>query len=304
MNEITIVTAYFNIKREAIKGFRRSDKDYLNYFQNWARINNNLVVFCESENKEEIVKIRKRFNLENKTFVIVVDDLTSLDIDLYESIKKTMKNSYFTDFMFHNKNPEVVNPLYNYLMCIKPLLVNCAIKELGIKGNVAWIDFGFNHNKKYYPNVNEFDFLWQYNFDKNKIHLFNLQPLNCLPIFEVVRQMESFIQGGTLIAHHSKWAYFWEVIRENMFILNDVGFADDDQVLYLMAAKKHPESFELHPADWNEPLKIFGGQQLTYISSNNTKNKIKVTSKIIVAINKLFKRINYLLRTNKSFKKV
>lgn len=45
MDEITIVTAYFNIGREKWKGYERGDNKYINYFDFWAKIKNNIIVY-------------------------------------------------------------------------------------------------------------------------------------------------------------------------------------------------------------------------------------------------------------------
>lgn len=303
MNEITIVTAFFDINRKDMGNFSRTNEQYFKYFDDWARIQNNLVIFCEPRYKDKIMSIRSKYGLKDKTYIYEINNLIDVDIELYNSISNTMNNIYFKEYMYFNQNPEVINPLYNFLMCVKPLLVNMAIKKYSLKGTISWIDFGYNHGLKYYPYVDEFDFLWKYNFDKKFIHLFCIKDIPNMPVFEIVRRMNSYIQGGTLIADADKWSVFWNIIRENMIILNNVGLADDDQILYLMAYNRYPELFKLHSANWNEPMKLYGGKHLTYIkqTTNNTlkqkilsiySKKIKIKRKIKY-INRTFKILNY-----------
>lgn len=274
MSEITIVTAFFDINREHSGSFSRSEDEYFSYFENWARIQNRVIVFCETKNVKRVIEIREKFGLHDKTEVFAIDNLILLDEDLYISIENAMKNRYFQNFMINNKNPEVVNAKYNFLMCLKPRFVEIAVNQYNLKGSICWLDFGFNHNLKFYPNNEEFNFLWEYEFNQEFIHLFNIADIPNLPIFELIRRMETYIQGGTIIANYDKWSDFWIMIRNCMLTLNNVGLADDDQVLYIMSYNLYRDKFEIHSAYWNEAMKLFGGSHLTYIRNLNSGSKI------------------------------
>ncbi len=291
MVELTFVTAIFDIKREKNKKFSRSLEDYLMYFAFWARIKNRLVVYCPFELKEKILNIRKKFNLLNQTVIITYENLKGFDSKLYQSINNTMRNKYFKNFMLHSKNPEVISPDYNFIMTIKPLLVKNAIKKLKLEGQIAWIDFGFNHGGKFYKNSTDFDFYVKFNFTQDKIHLFNIKKLQMnLPIFEVIRRMETFIQGGMIIANYKLWPTFWNIIRNNMLTLNGLGLADDDQVLYLMAYMNNPNLVSLHYADWNEQISLYSNKKITY--HNNLSKK-----KFISSLRKYYSYIVYSIKT-------
>ena len=75
MSEITLVTAFFDIGRKEYVSIPRSNDKYFEYFKFWSRIKNNLIVYTDSESKDRVIQIRKEFNLEHKTHVIVVDDI-------------------------------------------------------------------------------------------------------------------------------------------------------------------------------------------------------------------------------------
>lgn len=298
MSEITIVTGFFDINRKDMKGFKRTNDEYFEYFDKWARIKNKLIVFCSREHKAEIMNIREKYNLSNKTEVYEIENITSLDEFLFAAISKAMNNDYFKTFMYNAENPEVTNPLYNFLMCIKPLLVKLAIDKFKLEGTIAWLDFGFNKDLQNYPYIDDFNFEWEYDFDPNFVHLFAIKKIKNIPIFEVIRNMVTFIQGGTLIADSKRWSFFWEVIRENMLNLTQVGLCDDDQVLYLMAYNRFPEVFKIHEAYWNEAMKLYGGSHMTYISERKIENKVKhFLIKIISRKTILKKKIEYCFRT-------
>ena len=63
MNDITIVTAFFDIGREKFKGYERGNNKYINYFKFWARINNNIIIYTNANFEKEIKQIREDFEL-------------------------------------------------------------------------------------------------------------------------------------------------------------------------------------------------------------------------------------------------
>ena len=202
MSEITIVTAYFDINRKNWKGFERDNNKYINYFKFWARIQNNLIIYTSKEFADTIYSIRKNFELENKTHVVVIDDIFSCDKEIYQRMKKVMSNDILLKFHFPKeiKRPNAWNVNYNYITYLKPYFVNKAIKDYNLKNLVAWWDFGFNHGGELgILDPNDFNFLWQYNFSP-KIHLFSTNYYKVLeknrPIFDMVRSLDSYIVGG------------------------------------------------------------------------------------------------------------
>lgn len=262
MNDIILITAFFEIDRH--DSYKRHSEKYLEYFSNWSRMQNTLIVFCQKKYSRRIFEIRKNYNLDKLTFIIEIDDFKSLDIDLYNSIYRAMENKLSKDFMLYKNNPEVTNVDYNYIMCIKSLLVSKAIMHFNITGCVAWIDFGFNHNLKNFKFVEDFDFKWTYDFDEKYIHLFNVKLLPDLPVFEIIRRMDTIIQGGMIVANSIHWDFLWTEVRSNMIHLNKIGLYDDDQILYLLAYNNYPEKFQLHHTNWNQQLKLFGGNHMRY----------------------------------------
>jgi protein YibB len=285
VGSITIITCFYNIKREEFKKFKRTEQDYINFFDKIARLKNPMVIYCEENNVEIIKSIREKHGNRENTIIEVLTDLRSLDPCLYENIKKTMNNKYSKKFMFFSDNPEVISNDYNFLMLIKALLVKNAILKYKINGLCSWIDFGFDGNNIYYPNKEEFSFEWEYNFEEDVIHLFQIKDnARNLPVFEIVRRMETFIQGGMIIAHSNLWGIFWEELKKCYDILINVGLIDDDQIFYYMVSKINPNLFLVHPSYWNEALKLYGGNHLTYVKPSLYKKSLK--SRIIRCLHK------------------
>ena len=230
-DKVTIITAFFPIKRENWTGFERDNKKYLQYFEFWARIKNDLVIYTTPEAKDEIEKLRKeKFNLKN-TQVITIDDITSIDKELYNSIVEASSNELSKSFRIEPSFPESWNPNYNYVVMLKEWCIYDAINNGYAKGTILWLDFGFNHGGEYYTNANDFNFM--------------LHPFENIPLFETIRRMDTYVQGNILIGPDYLFLKLWPMMRNNMIALNKLGLMDDDQTLLQMCYMENKDMFEL-----------------------------------------------------------
>lgn len=256
-NEITIVTAFFPINRDNWKDFSRSTKKYLDFFEFWARIQNDMIIYTTKELVDEIENIRiKKLNRKN-TKVVVIDDYKQIDNELYLKICDTVKTDIQKQYKICYKNPESRDADYNYMTNLKTWFVKDAVEKEYAKGMIAWVDFGFNHNGEVYPDSDDFNFLWDYKYEE-KINIFHLYDLDNLPIFEVIRCMHSYIQGSVMIAPDYLWGKFYGLVKESLYELADIGLSDDDQTITLMAYRKNPELFNMIKLDrWHVMFKYF-----------------------------------------------
>ena len=262
-DEITIVTAYFDINRGTMSGFNRGNSVYLSYFEFWARIKNKIVVFSDSKTIEEVKKIREKYGLLDKTEVVIIDNYLDIDKELYFSIKSAMDNSFLLDFHLQRNIPEAISAKYNYIMALKSWCCNEAVDRGLASGMIAWLDFGFNYGGRFYKKTEDFDFLWKYKFD-DKINLLQVNDFDNCPPFEIIRRNNSYIQGGEIVAPDYLWRELWKLVRENMFYLNRCGLADDDQLLYLMAYYEKPDIFKLHKCEWLGLFKHFSNHHFEF----------------------------------------
>lgn len=269
--KITIITAFFPIARENWKGFERSNDKYFEYFEFWARIHNDLIVYTTPEYKKRILKIREKFGHHN-TQIITIKDPHKIDPEIYTALQKVAQNQLATNFHVRPKNPESWNADYNYIMLLKYWCLQDSAKNHPISGLLAWVDFGFNHGGEFYTNPNDFHFEWRYNFS-DKIHLFQIHNDDGLPIFEVIRRMNTYIQGNVVVATNL-CEKLWQSTRENLFAITKNGLMDDDQILLLMLARQHPELCELHKSIWFSMFRDFSHQQFE-VKSSAQKNKPK-----------------------------
>ena len=263
MSEITIVSAFFDIGRGNMQGFERSSNKYVEYFKFWARMRNKLVLYTDRVTAEQVIKIRDEFGLTERTQVIIVDDVYALEPEVYRQIQQALANEDAINFRTHPKNPESWNPRYNYVTFLKPYFVADAVQKGYASGMISWVDFGYDHGGDNFLHSSEFDFLWCYDFSP-KIHLFAIEPLDDMPIFEVVRTMRAYIAGAIMVAPDNLWIEFAKLYKESMLHLTHCGFADDDQTISTMAYRAKPELFEIHSVDdWFSALKQVGGEHLT-----------------------------------------
>lgn len=296
MKEITIVTAFFDIDRKNITGFNRDNQKYIDAFKFWARIKNNIVVYGDAATIKEVKKIRNEYGLIDKTYTVIVDDYLSIDKELFEKIDCAMNNKEYLEFHMQRNIPEANSPRYNYIMALKSWCCADAVKKGYTSDMVCWLDFGFNYNGKFYKKAEEFNFKWEWNFT-DKIHLLQINELENLPVFEIIRRNNSYVQGGEIIAPKECWNELWQMVRSNLLSLCKCGLPDDDQILYIMAYKENPELFELHKCEWLGLFKDFSNNSFTF--SVPKKNKIKEFLHKCKHPTEFiwFRKINYAFRT-------
>ncbi|RHT99038.1 HtrL family protein [Ruminococcus sp. AM27-16] len=269
--EITIVTAFFNINRQAWKKFERTEEQYFEYFRGWAQLKNMIIVYCETENmKNKILEFRDKLGLGQKTIVHIIDDFRSIDPKLLASIQKAADNKIQQGARLFAKNPEVWNADYDYVMLLKMWCVQDAVSRKETGDMVAWMDFGYNHGGAILDINSDFNFTWKYDFP-DKINVFLVQELDDRPIFDIVCTMDTYIMGTVIVGAASLWNEFWNLMRTCMMELNDCGFTDDDQNVILMSYRKKPELFNTYKSDWQLPLKQFGGEHINALPPKSEK---------------------------------
>lgn len=276
--KITLVTAFFNIGREKYRSIPRTDSKYFKDFESWAKLKNMLIVYTQPQIKDLVLEIREKYGLKEKTIIIEVDDLYSIEPIIYNRMKEISENKYFLDFRYIPYATSNI-PEYSYLMLLKSYFVKDAVQRDLTCEQVAWIDFGFNHSGDLYMDPNEFDFEWEYEFE-NKIHYFYYKKYDDRPIFEIVRRLSDCIMGCLIIIPSNYANILWDLNKEAMISLNDVGLIDDDQLIHLMSYRKNPEIFSLIKSEWFLPLKTFGGSNLTKLKNKKNSKIREVARKI------------------------
>lgn len=289
MDNIIIVTAFFDISRGKWNKFNRSREEYFDYFKFWASIKNELIVYVgNEEDAQKVLTIRDSFSLKDKTLIINTGDPFLIDPEIYNQLRISANSRFSRNFKLNKNNPESWNAEYLYLVHLKFYFLYISSKRFINNQNVAWIDFGFNHGGKLYINQEEFSFLWKYPFAES-IHLFSNDnnPLRS-PILKSIQLMKTYIMAGTMVAKSSNWQDFYEKIRFEQIGLLKIGILDDEQTTLLIMLNKYPEMFTVHLSDWFLAIKQFGGGHLTI------KNKVTESSFILRVLRNIKYRLNLI----------
>ncbi len=285
MKDITIVSAFIAIGRENYSTFARSNQKYVDYFKRWARIKNDLIFFCESEELKQIVlDIRKQYGLEEKTRVVVIDDVFSVEKEIYAKMEEIEHSEHFQKFRGNVKTPENIAK-YNYVMLMKYYFTFKASQMIEKDTQIAWVDFGFEHGGGTFADENDYAFLWEYDFG-DKVNLFRLEYEEKRPIFEVCRTIHpDSMMGCLLIIPKNLAEKYWLDIRECMKSLVNVGLMDDDQLLLLMSQREHPDYVKATVSDWFLPIAQYGGEHFKILP----KQKRTFFQKVVGKIKKILK---------------
>jgi protein YibB len=254
MNDITIVTAFFDIGRgewTPDKGLphylQRTTDTYFERFSHMAKLDNEMVVYTSIEFEDKVRQIRG----DKKTKIIVVDFKNEFQ-QLRNRISEVQRNENFQSQINPNQRamPEYWNPDYVLVNALKSNFVMMAI-ENGFATNelVAWMDFGYCRT----PDALNGKTKWQYPFNKEKIHLFNLRNYDNRSFEEIISNNIVYMTGPCIVAGRLMWSQLYSLVNHNINTLLKQGWIDDDQTLLLMSYVSEPQLFELHSvseSDW------------------------------------------------------
>jgi protein YibB len=259
MNDITIVTAFFDIGRSnwtPDKGLphylHRTTQTYLDRFAHMAKLDNHMIIFTSKEFVKEIQFIR-----QNKPTDILTVDFQNSFTKLRDEIKKVQSDPEFQSKInpMQVKNPEYWSADYVLVNMLKASFVNQAIKTNLVKTDlIAWLDFGYCREESTLNGVKH----WQYPFDKDKIHFFNLKDWKEGTYIEnVIFNNDVHITGPCIVAGKDAWPVLEALVHHNLEELFKNNLIDDDQTLLLMSYLQKPELFELHKVNANDWFIVF-----------------------------------------------
>ena len=262
MEEITLVTDFFDIGRgqDKNKDLRRTAQRYFDEFKRWARIQNTLVVYTDSDSAEIIKGIRAEYGLGEKTIIIQIDNLFELVPGLLPKLEKISHNKDFLNFRYL---PEASsnNPKYDYLWMMKYYFMNDAYERGLLSENVVWMDFGFDHGGITYCDEKDYDFLWNYEFG-GKIHISCLHDPDSVIGMQSLQFQDDCVMGCMYGLPRELVPEFWHLVRNAMEALLMLDCVDDDQQLVLMAYKARPELFTVHVTGWQMIMKEMGATHM------------------------------------------
>jgi len=259
---ITVVTAFFDIGRGNLPNEKhgrvlphyqhRSVDTYFEYFKNLAQLKNDMVIYTSQDFAERIYNIRKDAGLEEQTTVVVLPSYLPNGFDeIRDKVTEIMNDPNYYGKVDNPQLIEYWHTDYVLVNIFKSYYVSHAITNGHIKTDLtAWIDFGYCRNPNTIPSSKE----WSYDFDKEKIHYFNIRTIEPeRPIDEIIYTGDVYIMGCHIVAGTHKWVDLMSRMTNCLAVLLSHRLIDDDQTLLLMSFLSSPQDSELHyvdPSDW------------------------------------------------------
>lgn len=260
--DISIVTAFFDIGRGNLPQTKhgrvlphyqhRSVDQYFEFFKKQAVLENEMTIYTTAEFAQRVYDIRKSFGRENQTHIVVLNSYLPDDMKKVKERVQEIQDS--PEYYGKVVNPQLIEYWHSDYVLVnifKSLYVSHAIGSGFCKSPVtAWIDFGYVRGDDVIPPSNK----WSYPFDPDKIHFFNIKPIDKeRPIDDIIYTGDVYIQGCHMVAGTKMWNTVKDLILGNLNILLNHNLIDDDQTLLLMSYLMKPELFELRyvdPSDW------------------------------------------------------
>jgi protein YibB len=255
MNDITIVTAFFDIGRgewSPDKGLpaylQRTNQTYLERFGHMAKLENHIVVFTSKDMVDEVKHLR-----QNRPTTILTIDFPNSFLKLREEVSRVQKDPVYQSKINPTqvRNPEYWNADYVIVNLLKASFIRQAIERNTIETDlVAWLDFGYCRSAETLNGVEH----WYCPLDKEKIHFFTIKDwVEGTYIQDVIANNDVHVTGPCIVAGKEKWPVLEHLVHHNVSELLKNNLMDDDQTLLLMSYLQAPEMFELHKItgqDW------------------------------------------------------
>ena len=247
-NDITIVTAFYDLGRGDWKHFSRKTDYYFECFERLCQLKNQIIVFSESKFKSKFDYIIE--NIKSDLIVVYQEKKDIFDRELIDRIKRTQELK--SDQEKTITVPEQWCPEYVYLTTLKTYFCCTAIQQERVNDTsesfsivndtVAWIDFGYVRKEKYLPESR----LWKYAF-RDKIHLWSIRNIpQRIDIKEVIKTFKAYIMANHIIASKNKWFYLKESMNCQLEKLLSNSLIDDEQTLLLMAYLENKKEYVLY----------------------------------------------------------
>ena len=298
---ISIVTAFFDLGREnwehggKASPFQRSLERYFDYFAHLAKIKNQLVIFTSPDLAQRVLDLRRAAGRENETVIFAIANLfdepklKALEVEVASKMTEAFRASTRVPH-----SPEYNVPRYVVMDALKSIFTLTALKAGVVNAQqLAWMDFGYCRDEL------AFDANKTWRFDTaGKFNLFHMQPIDDMPIYDVVLRGKVYFQGGCRIAPAAMWPEFVADIDAALAGLLSVDLVDDEQTLILMAWRKNPQKYRIFPMsrkDWRVAIKQFNDIQ-TGEPVNFWDNEIEARVKASVPGRLVGKLVSALIR--------
>ena len=241
MNDITIVTAFYDIGRGEWNNFNRKTSYYFECFERLCQLKNKIIVFSEKKFKSRFDNIICNMK---PNLIVIYEEIFKTNKVLIDKIKKTQKILQEKGGLTHGlSSPEHWCPEYVLLTTLKTYFCCSATQKIsGIDDTISWIDFGYVRKEKYLPQSK----IWRYNFG-NKIYLWSIKNIpQKINISEIIKNNIVYIMAGHIVASKEKWKYLKKMMNEQLEKLLSNSLVDDEQTLLLLSYMANKKEFVLY----------------------------------------------------------
>ena len=216
MKDIKIVTAFFDIDRGNSEyiNLRRSVETYFDYFKFWARIQNDLIVYCALEHIGKIKKIREDFGRFNTT-IIPVGNIYGIEPFLFNRMLDVENDPVFHTFRQRKVIENTAK--YDYIMLLKAWCLQDAAQRINEDCNLAWIDFGYNHGDSFYTDSSDFDFYWKWDFPEKISILGSKNPAEA-SVVDLLHSVLEVLRGSLIVIPKHMASSLLAIIKSRLFI--------------------------------------------------------------------------------------
>jgi len=206
-----------------------------------------MIIYTEPKFVDIINQIRASHgNVENTKVIVYENGLDSFNF-ISDMVQKVLDSDEYVSKIDNPHLIEYWNAKYNLVNFLKSHFVSQAYENDFIKtSKAAWIDFGYcRHSSTLPPSL-----YWDYDFDVNKIHLFNLKDIEPQrDVVDIIKTGDVYIMGCHIVAGSHMWSKLKDLVFDNVAELLQRNLTDDDQTMLLLSYLKDPTIFELHPVD-------------------------------------------------------
>jgi protein YibB len=241
MNNITIVTAFYDINRESWNYYDRKTSMYFECFKLLCQLKNKIIVFSEEKFKPYFEEIKKNYKPD---LIVFYQNIISSNLEFIFKIQEAQNNLQKIGGLYDcGRPPEYWNPEYVLVNFLKSQFCLSAIEQVSdVDDVVAWIDFGYLKKQEQIPESK----IWKYNFE-DKIHLWSIKNIpKEIDLLSTIRTNTVYIQGCHIVCTKNKWYNLNKLMNEQIEYLLSNNLVDDDQTLLLMSYASNPQEFMIH----------------------------------------------------------
>jgi len=330
-SKITLVTGLWDLGRENLnEGWSRSYTHYLEKFSQLLQVEENLIIFGDSE-LEKFVN-EKRSN--NNTQFIVRDLSWFKNSEFYEVIQKIRTSpDWYNQVGWLSESTQARLEMYNPLVMSKMFILHDAkIMDKFNSEYLFWIDAGicntvhpgyFTHDKvftKLENKINKFTFLCFPYETTTEIHGFKYPEINTYSSKEVKKVARGGFFGGKKEDISEINSIYYSLMKETL----SEGYMGTEESIFSIMVYKHPEliqyfeiegngligkffedckneKFEIKvETDKTEKLPLDYGNAALYVITFNSPNQLRTLINSMIEYDKEFinKPVKYLLNNS------